>query len=146
MIASAFLLVWASLLSCVSAFTVTPLRAGSITVTNSELRQNQILRKKIDLSLTPEYYASRKDIGVIAAITSLSMDSNINFHFGYGVVCEQAGCWLNFTLERYGDVGSPNFDYYLKADYLVAHGLRVYDLNMTSFQEHVFLQNVVSYD
>lgn len=74
------------------------------------------------------------------------MDSNINFFFEYGVVCEKAGCWLNFTLERYGEVGSPNFDYYLKADYLVAHGLKVYDLNMTSFQEHIFLQNVVSFD
>lgn len=47
---------------------------------------------------------------------------------------------------RYGEVSSPDFDYYLKVDYLVAHGLRVYDLNMTSFQEHIFLENVVSFD
>lgn len=88
MIVCALLLTWASLLSGVSAFSITPLQAGSITVTNYELRQHKVLQKKIDLSLTPEYYASRKDIGVIAAIASLSMDSNINFHFGYSVVCE----------------------------------------------------------
>lgn len=131
---AALLIVWVSLFAGVSTFKITPLRAGSITVSNSDLRAQKILHRKVDLSLSSDYFHSRKDIKVIAAITSLSMDSNINFHFGYGVVCESAGCWLNFTLERYGEINNPNFDYYLKADYLVAHGLRVYDLNMTSFQ------------
>jgi hypothetical protein len=32
------------------------------------------------------------------------------------------------------------------ADYLVARGMKVHDLNMTFFQEHMYLKNVVSYD
>jgi hypothetical protein len=34
---------------------------------------------------------------------------------------------------------NENFNYNIIADYLVARGLKVIDLNMTFFQEHLFL-------
>ena len=41
---------------------------------------------------------------------------------------------------------NPQFSYSFEADYLVARGLKVIDLNMTSFQNHMFLSQVVSYN
>lgn len=41
---------------------------------------------------------------------------------------------------------SKDFYYNVIADYLVARGLKVLDLNMTSFQNHMMLSNVISYD
>lgn len=41
---------------------------------------------------------------------------------------------------------NTEFKYNIVADYLVARGLKTIDLNMTSFQEHVFMGQVVSYN
>jgi hypothetical protein len=41
---------------------------------------------------------------------------------------------------------NSGFSYRIAVDYLVARGLKVKDLNMTSFQEHVFLKDVVSFN
>jgi hypothetical protein len=47
---------------------------------------------------------------------------------------------------RYTEEVSRDYSYRIEADYLVARGLKVQDLNMTSFQEHVTLSYVESYD
>lgn len=47
---------------------------------------------------------------------------------------------------RYTEEVSNSFTYGFAADYLVARGLKTKDLNMTFFQEHMFLKDVVSYD
>ncbi len=41
---------------------------------------------------------------------------------------------------------NTEFKYSIAADYLVARGLKTIDLNMTSFQEHVFMGQVVSFN
>lgn len=41
---------------------------------------------------------------------------------------------------------SKEFSYSIVVDYLVVRGLVTYEFNMTFFQEHVYLKNVVSYD
>jgi hypothetical protein len=83
---------------------------------------------------------------VVAAITSLSMDENLNFYFNYDIICPEEACLLNFTLVRYTKEVNTAFNYHVVVDYLVARGLKVRDLNMTSFQEHMFMSQVVSYN
>jgi hypothetical protein len=134
------------LLASVSPYYIKPLRAGTIIVSDADLRSSKLITTLIDLNLSAADYQAHKDINTIAAITSLSMDEHLNFYFNYTVVCPQDHCFLNFTLLRYTDPVSPNFTYRIVADYLVARGLKVRDLNMTSFQEHLFLKEVVSYD
>lgn len=89
------------LILCVSSYYVIPLRAGTIQITDSDFRQEKIIKKMINLNLTKAQYESQKDTNVIASITSLSMDDKLNFHFGYMIVCESEECFLNFTLIRY---------------------------------------------
>lgn len=45
-----------ALISCVSSYYVIPLRAGTIQVSDSDLRQAKILRRTIDLNLTKSDY------------------------------------------------------------------------------------------
>jgi hypothetical protein len=130
----------------VSAYYIIPLRAGTLLITDNDFRKEKIIKKLIDLSLTKTEYEAHKDTKVIASITSLSMDQNLNFHFGYDIVCPTEQCKLNFTLVRYTETMSDTFSYSITADYLVARGIKVLDLNMTFFQEHMQLNNVESYD
>lgn len=67
-------------------------------------------------------------------MTSLSMDNQLNFHIGYVIICPDDKCLLNFTFTRYTEKVNLNFYYRISLDYLVARGLKVFDLNMTSFQ------------
>ena len=100
----------------------------------------------IDLNLSRIVYEAHKDINTIATITSLAMDQNLNFYINYTVVCPENDCFLNVTLLRYTEFVNSGFSYRIVVDYLVARGLKVKDLNMTSFQEHLFLKDVVSFN
>lgn len=134
------------LLASVSPYYILPLRAGTVVVTDAELRASKTIKKMIDLDLSRADYEAHKDISTIAAITSLAMDERLNFYFNYSVSCPQEACFLDFSLVRYSETVSSDFTYRIVADYLVARGLKVKDLNMTSFQEHLFLKDVVSYN
>ena len=93
-----------------------------------------------------EFYEARKDINVVASITSLAMDDQLSFYFDYKIFCPQQDCFLNFTFVRYTEEVNPDFEYSLTVDYLVARGLRIMELNMTSYQEHLEPGRIVSYD
>jgi hypothetical protein len=75
------------LLIGVSSYYIIPLRAGTIQITDSDFRQQKIIQKLIKLNLTKSEYKKHKDINIIASITSVSMDENLNFHFGYNITC-----------------------------------------------------------
>lgn len=74
------------------------------------------------------------------------MDDQLSFHFDYSIICSVVDCFLNFTFTRQTAQVNPAFKYSLTVDYLVAFGLRILDLNMTSYQEHLMMSRIDSYD
>lgn len=56
-----------------------------------------------------EFYEARKDINVVASITSLAMDDKLSFFFDYKIFCPQEDCFLNFTFVRYTKEVNPDF-------------------------------------
>lgn len=94
------LLLSLALIASVSSFYVIPLRAGTIYISDYDLRQNKILKQQIDINLTKEAYDSHKDTNVIAAITQLDMDDKLSFYFEYNIFCPSEQCLLNFTVVR----------------------------------------------
>ena len=91
------LFIFATLVSC---FNIVPLRAGTIKVEDADIRSRQKFQLKIDLQMNKEYKEKRKDINVIASITSLSIDDQLNFYFDYNIICPEEKCFLNFTFVR----------------------------------------------
>ena len=96
--------------------------------------------------MSKEYYEEHKNINVVASTTSLTMDDHLNFYFDYNIFCPELKCLLNFTFVRITEKVNKNFKYSLTVDYFVARGMRVMDLNMTSYQEHLMMSHIVSYD
>ena len=133
-------------ITLVSSFNILPLRAGTITISDADIRSQQKFRLEIDLQMDKQFKEKRKDINVIASITSLSMDDQLNFYFDYDIICPKQQCLLNFTFVRQSEKVNPDFTYHLTIDYFVARGMRIYDLNMTSYQEHIMISDIVSYD
>ena len=75
------------LLVSVSSYYILPLRAGTVLMTDSEIRSNKITNKMIDLNLSRSAYEAHKDTNTIASITSMAVDQNLNFYINYTVVC-----------------------------------------------------------
>ena len=95
-----YLLLVLTLLFTVSSFNIRPLRAGSIKITDSDIRSQQKFSRQIDLNMKTSYYSSIKGIKAIASITSLVMDDRLNFYFTYDISCPKEECFLNFTFIR----------------------------------------------
>jgi hypothetical protein len=140
------LLLTVCLVACVSSLNLRPLRAGSIEIRDSDIRKEKNFTRKIDLKLSAKLYADKKDLNVVASITSLTMDDQLSFYFDYSIDCSGVDCVLLFDFIRKTEAVSPAFRYYLKVDYLVARGFRIMNLNMTSYQEHLMIKDLVSYD
>lgn len=113
------------LIASVSSFYITPLRAGTIQITDNDIRSTKLLHKEIDLQIKKEFYEAHKDIQVIASFSSLSMDDKLNFYFDYSIHCPNADCVLNFTVIRKTENVNPDFRYSFDVDYLVARGLKI---------------------
>jgi hypothetical protein len=135
-----------ALILTVSASKLKALRAGSIQITDADLRAEKIIHRDVHIHLKKSYYESKIGIDVIAAITSFTMDDQLNFYFKYNIVCPEEDCVLNFTLVRHTEQVNPNFKYSLTIDYLIGSGFKVMYLNMSSYQEHLMMSDIISYD
>lgn len=73
----------------VSAFNIKPLRAGTIRITDADIRSSSKIYREIHLHMKKDFYEAHKAINVIASITSLAMDDRLNFYFQYNITCPQ---------------------------------------------------------
>ena len=62
------------LLTLVQGYYVKPLRAGTLVITDAQIRSGRVLNSMIDLKMSRTYHDSHKDIQTIAAITNIAMD------------------------------------------------------------------------
>ena len=78
-----------------------------------------------------EYFDQYQDITAVAAIASMKMDDNLAFQFLYNINCLSAQCIFEVNLERFTTKVNEFFDYEIKIDFMVAHGIEFMDVNMT---------------
>lgn len=124
------------MLACLcSAQEIQALETGTIVVEDKFLRLNTCISKTVALKLSKEYFDLNEDIEAIATISHLKMDDQLSFSFKHEINCQVEECQFELNLERFSAEVNPLFNYELSIDFIIGHGIRAADLNMTYFKQ-----------